>query len=306
MYYTPNFGNTCGALQYRAMATPNFASCFDFLLTRRGPLRRLAQALEDACEAGVLSLVRGEAGLTVVLPSDDEAEAFAHAIEGGGDAAAALVQLKARAIPLHLPDADAWRAAVVRGNGVGTRGGFRLPDPAEAPRTARKTLALADGNRLRPDERFASSHPIAVWKVVPPKDDDAKAVPWPTTGTAWHPPAPKKKGKARHRAPRVGRLELIQALATKWSRAMKTTIGSGYLPQYAADPFLSATVSLFDFLQREDTEAYRAVVSLSSPLPAVTFCIAVGLRGGLISDQALSRWWERGRPAAKHARLLDD
>jgi hypothetical protein len=275
------------------MAT-SFDSVPAFLEKRRGGLRRLASALDDACEWGVISIARGEDGLTFVLPRDEEVDAILENFSAG-EVDNGIKALEAYAVPLFIPDADTWRARVVRDNGVGTRAGFRLPDPAEhKKRRSRKTIELPTGEgsiTLRVDSRFASKHRIAVWRQNDP--DEGAATPWPTGGVPWSPPAVSTKRKEkRERRPggRVDRPALIRGLGRRWSANMKATIAQGYLPTYARDPFLVAIVSLLDYLRERDPEAYRAILPLASPIPAITFCLAVGLRSEIVSDRTLRKW----------------
>ncbi len=271
-----------------------------FLEARRGVLRDLAQTLDNACEWGAISLSRGEDGLTFVLPPDDVVTSVIALIKRG-DVDEGTALLRAYAIPLYLPTAEVWRARTVRGGGVGTRAGFRLPDPETSGRVG-KSLKLEGGVSLKPDSRFASKHCIAVWRIASDKED---SVAWPLTGEAWS--APKKRApraKKTSRAARVDRIGLIRDLGDEWYRSMVDAIKTkNAFPQYAADPYLIACVSLFNFLRDRDPEAYRALLPLASPIPAITFAIAVGLQSEVVSDRTLAAWKRSGRTDPSTARV---
>lgn len=274
-----------------------YDSISDFLVKRRGHLKKLADALDKQCEWGVVQLIRGQEGLTFILPPDDVVEGLIADLNGSDEKIeAAVLTLADYVIPLHLPNADAWRGRAVRHGGVGTRSGRALPDPAESkPGKTSSRLKIGEVT-IKPDKRFASKHPISVWAI---SGDGA----WSPTDRPWTPPRPESpKKKPARRAAKVDRMRLISDLGHGWARAMRSTMGQGFLPQYARDPFLVATVGLFDFLREKDPEAYRAVLPLSSPSPAITFCIAIGLRDSLISDRTLATWLRQENVSDERAR----
>jgi len=274
-----------------------------FLEARRGALRDLAVTLDTICEWGAISLSRGEDGLTFVLPPDDVVADIVRTIEKG-DVDDGVALLRAYVIPLYLPSAEAWRARSVRGGGVGTRAGFRLPDPETAGRPG-KSLKLEGSVSLKPDSRFASKHRIAVWRLAQDKKEEPVA--WPAAGEAWSPPkerAPRARKSSRYPAARVDRIGLIRDLGDEWYRSMLDAIKTKHaFPQYAADPYLISCVSLFNFLRDRDPEAYRALLPLASPIPAITFAIAVGLQSEVVSDRTLAAWKRSGRVDPSTARV---
>lgn len=282
-----------------------------FLSKRRGPLRRLAEALDDICENGDMALVRGEDGLTFVLPTNEEAETLVSQLksEDVDLVGEALEALRARAIPLYLPSCDEWRARCVRGEGVGTRSGFLLPEPEEPKKKSqRKSKSLTVGGiKIRPNDKFSSPHRISVWKVDEPKDSAGGAggdvAKWPLGGAPWSPPRiVSDKPRPRQRAQAVDRVALLRKYGEKWAANMEEVMEAGFLPLYARDPFLIACASLFDYLQARDPEAYRAVLPLASPIPAITLTTAIGIQSDVISTRTLAGWARAPRIDERTAR----